>query len=87
LDAGAWTNPKNHVLEFDDLVSIMHNMGFLSSKASQEQEQQIDDLYTLFKCRQDQKILAENLQNVLLVISGQRDANFEVENDLQSKNW
>ncbi len=34
-----------------------------------------------------QKILAENLQNVLLVISGQRDANFEVENDLKSKNW
>lgn len=87
LDGGAYCNPKNHVLEFDDLVSIMHNMGFLSSKASQEQEQQIDDLYALFKCRQDQKILAENLQNVLLVISGQRDANFEVENDLQSKNW
>lgn len=34
LDGGAFTNPKNHVLEFDDLVSIMHNMGFLSSKAS-----------------------------------------------------
>lgn len=34
LDGGAYCNPKNHVLEFDDLVSIMHNMGFLSSKAS-----------------------------------------------------
>lgn len=30
LDGGAWTNPKNHVLEFDDLLAIMHNMGFLS---------------------------------------------------------
>lgn len=34
LDGGAWTNPKNHVLEYDDLVAIMHNMGFLSQKAS-----------------------------------------------------
>ena len=38
----------------------------------------LKDLYTIFKCNPDQKILAENLQNLLMVISGQRDQSTEV---------
>ena len=44
-------------------------------------------MYTLFKCQRDQKILAENLQNVLMVIGGQRDQANEVENDIDNRRW
>ena len=39
------------------------------------------------KQEKDQNILAENLQNTLLVISGERDAKNEVENDENNKSW
>ena len=35
----------------------------------------------------ENEILAENLQNVLLVISGDRDLESEVENDIDNKKW
>ncbi len=31
--------------------------------------------------------MAENLQNILMVISGQRDERFEVPNDIDNKKW
>ena len=56
----------------------MHQMEFLRPKLSVEQENQMSDLYKLFKCNKDQSILAENLQNILMVISGQRNPDIEV---------
>jgi len=41
----------------------------------------------LWKVNRDQKILAENLQNTLLVISGQRDESIEIPNDPKNQKW
>ncbi len=41
----------------------------------------------MFKQDKDQKILAENLQNLLLVVSGQRDEANEVENGINNYKW
>ena len=62
-------------------------MGFLQSKPSEAEDNQLDDLYTMFKCNKDQNILAENLQNALMVISGLRDESQEIENDVNNKQW
>lgn len=45
------------------------------------------DVYTMLKINRDQNILAENLQNVLMLISGQRDEAMEVQNDIQNNKW
>lgn len=79
--------PKEHSLEFNHVAVIMHQMGFLQAKLSNEQEDQLNDLYTLFKCSKEHKILAENLQNMLMVISGQRDGQLEVANDVGNHKW
>jgi len=65
----------------------MHEMGFLQSKVSLEQEQLVDDVYTVFKCEKQQNILAENLQNLLLIISGERDQESEVQNNEGNTKW
>jgi len=87
LEPDNQVEPKEHSLEFNHVAVIMHQMGFLQAKLSNEQEDQLNDLYTLFKCNKDHKILAENLQNVLMVISGQRDEHLEVANDIQNGKW
>lgn len=87
LEPDNHVDPKEHSLEFNHVAVIMHQMGFLQAKLSNEQEDQLNDLYTLFKCNKDHKILAENLQNVLMVISGQRDEHLEVANDIQNGKW
>lgn len=48
----------------------------------------VDDLYRLFKCQKEQPIMAENLQNVLLIISGERNTGIELplEGD-RALNW
>jgi len=65
----------------------MLKMGFLQPNSSQEQEEQLDDLYTLFRCHKDQKIFAENLQTALLAIEGVRDEPNEVPSDGNKSNW
>ena len=56
---------------------------------SEEENQLIEDLFlTIFKCENmEQEILAENLESILLVISGDRDFENEVENDTGNKKW
>ena len=80
-------DPKDYSLEFNHVAVIMHQMGFLQAKLSNEQEDQLNDLYTLFKCNKEDKILAENLQNMLMVISGQRDSAIEISNDINNHKW
>jgi hypothetical protein len=78
---------SKRMLDFNQVAIVMHSMGFLQEKLTNDQEDQIDDLYTLFKTHKDEKILAENLQNVLLVIDGQRDETLEAENAEQNNMW
>jgi hypothetical protein len=40
---------------------------------SDAEKDQIADLYTIFKCNKEQNIMAENLETVLLIISGLLD--------------
>jgi len=53
--------PKDHGLTFQHVALIMHDMGFLQAKVSQEQEQLVEDIYSMFKTEKEQKVLAENL--------------------------
>lgn len=55
-------NPKDNVLQFGQVVALCRSLGFISTTRMTEAEgRQIEDLYTMFKCNTDQKILAENL--------------------------
>ena len=65
----------------------MNSMGFLQSKLSQEQDEQLDDLFILLKINKDQSVAAKNLETVLLVISGDRDEANECQNDVENKKW
>ena len=40
-------------LEFNQVATIMLKMGFLQSNSSHEQEEQLDDLYSLLRCHKD----------------------------------
>lgn len=42
-------DPRDHFLDFNHVAVIMNSMGFLQSKLSHEQEEQLDDVYTVFK--------------------------------------
>ena len=53
--------PKEHVLDFNHCAILMHEMGFLQSKVTTEQEQLMDDIYTVLKVKKQQNILSENL--------------------------
>ena len=57
-------------LDVTRVALLMNKMGFLQQKLSNEQDDQLDDLYTLLKTHKDQTVNGENLQNILLVISG-----------------
>ena len=48
---------------------------------------ELQDLYIMFKCNTDQNILAENLQNALMIISGIRDRSKEIQNDVMNQRW
>ena len=48
---------------------------------------ELQDLYVMFKCNTDQNILAENLQNALMIISGVRDRSKEIHNDVSNQRW
>lgn len=80
-------NPREQVLDFNLSAAQMHEMGFLQPKVNKEQEQLVDDIYTVFKCSKNQNILAENLQNLLMIISGERDQATEVQNNENNKKW
>jgi len=80
-------NPKEQVLDFNSTAQVMHEMSFLQSKVSAEQEKMMEDIYTVFKCDKTQNILAENLQNLLMVVSGERDREAEVHNEEGNKQW
>jgi len=69
-------------LDVTRVALLMNKMGFLQPKLSVEQDEQLDDLYTLLKSQKDQSVNGENLQNILLVISGQRDQANEIPNDI-----
>ena len=74
--------PREQVLDFTLAAQIMHELGFLQPKVTMQQEFQADDIYRLLKCEKNNNILAENLQNVLMIISGERDRENEVMNDV-----
>jgi hypothetical protein len=65
----------------------MHEMSFLQAKVSPDEEKLVEDVYTIFKCKKQQNILAENLQNLLLVVAGERDRETEVQNEDQNNKW
>ena len=48
-------------------------MGYLGPKPTDMEEVLVNDIYTLFKCNKNQDVLADNLQNVLLAVSGLKD--------------
>lgn len=64
---------KETQIDFVQAAMIMHDMGFVQSRVSQEQETLVDDLYTVLKATKEDKVLADNLQNLLLTISGEVD--------------
>lgn len=67
----------------------MEDMSFLKSSEirSEAEEKEILDLYVVFKLNQERSILAENLQTVLMVISGISDKNTEIPNDISNLKW
>jgi len=54
-------DPAQYELDLPQVAIIMNHMGFLQSKLTEEQENKLDDLFTMFKINRDQKINAENL--------------------------
>jgi hypothetical protein len=80
-------DPKSNVLSFEFVANIINSMGFLPDKLTDEHEKLMDDIYKVFKCEKENEIYAENLQNLLLVISGDRDIENEVVNDILNKKW
>lgn len=42
-------DPREHVIDFNHVALIMNSMGFLNNKSSNEQEQELEDMYTLLK--------------------------------------
>lgn len=64
----------------------MHFVKNIESRPEAECSE-LDDLYVMFKCNTDQNILAENLQNALMNISGIRDQSKEIHNDINNQRW
>ena len=80
-------DPTQYELDLPQVAIIMNHMGFLQSKLTEEQENKLDDLFTMFKINRDQKINAENLQNILLIVSGQREPSIELQSEERSTKW
>ena len=62
----------------------MKELHFIKAAESRTEAEhnELQDLYVMFKCNTDQNILAENLQNALMMISGTRDRSKEIHNDV-----
>lgn len=76
---GSSTKPRqidinNEKIGFDLTALIMHSMGFLQQKQSEEQEQQVDDIYHILKMEKSDDINAASLCNILGVITGIKDS-------------
>lgn len=79
-------NPMDHSLESNEVISIMHEMGFLPENPKAEFEKLISDIYVLFRTTPDQKILSDHLLTVLMSITGIFDKEVDV-NDGTAKIW
>ena len=56
-------------------------------KRTDQEQNELNDMYVMFKCNTDQNVLAENLSNVLMMIAGIRDRQNEVINDIGNQKW
>ena len=54
-------NPRNYILNFEQVQTMAESMGFAKKSRPESEMQEMNDLYIMFKCNQDQSILAENL--------------------------
>lgn len=86
---GELPDPKNYILNFDQVQQITAEMHFIKPEEARPDTENIElqDLYIMFKCNTDQNILAENLQNALMIISGIRDRSKEIHNDVGNQRW
>ena len=84
-----YANPRRHILPFEQVDEMTHRMGFLQSihTRPQAEDDELTDLYTIFKCNKEQKILAENLQTVLMAVAGITDPSIAVDNDISNNKW
>lgn len=80
-------DPTNHTMDFQESAQLMNDMGFLPDKLTNEMEQQLDDLYTVMNCPKSSPVLAENLQNILMVIDGNEDREHELQDGVKNNNW
>lgn len=82
MDEKTLADPRGILLEYQDVEELLQRMGFIGSlEQRRDQEfQELKDMYTVFKCGKDQKILAENLQTLLLGISGIEASDMTIEN-------
>jgi len=82
-------DPKNYILNFDQVEQITADMEFVPKRSTRTDPdaQELQDLYIMFKCNTDQNILAENLQNALMIIAGTRDKSKEIHNDVNNQRW
>jgi hypothetical protein len=71
-------DPKGMNLEYDQIISILKDLGFLAPKETEAQTLQVDDLYLLLGRNKTESLQAEDLQTVLLVIGGLRDPSTEL---------
>ena len=56
-------------------------------KRTDQEQNELNDMYVMFKCNTDQNVLAENLSNVLMMIAGIRDRQSEIINDIGNQKW
>ena len=56
-------------------------------KRTDQEQNELNDMYVMFKCNTDQNVLAENLSNVLMMIAGIRDRQNEIINDIGNQKW
>ena len=79
-------------MKSEQVDSLLKELGFLKTgamgeKQTQEQNGQGDDLYKALQKEKMEVILAENLQNILLTISGIRDQENEAQEEVENPKW
>ena len=47
----------------------------------------IGDIFRILKVQKNQKVLAYNLESLLLIIDGERDKKMEMGNEFDNVNW
>ena len=82
-------DPKNYILNFEQVQQMTTDLYFIKPEETRPDNEstELQDLYLMFKCNTDQNILAENLQNALMIISGIRDRSKEIHNDVGNQRW